>query len=688
MNYQEYMEKTYAAWLGKWIGIRLGAPVEGWTAEEIRRIYGSVKGYLVDYGTFAADDDANGPMFFVRALEKHCSEEIQAEEMGENVLNWLCDGHGFFWWGGEGIATEHTAYNNLKKGIAAPQSGSAALNGTALAEQIGGQIFSDCWGYVACGNPQRAKNLAAKMSSVTHDKDGIQGGIFVAVSIALAYQMNDARTIVEQALTFLDPQSSYVKLCRSVIEQIRAAPDDPQRVLSWIFHKHGYDRYPGVCHILPNTAIMIWALFYGNNDFDRTMTMLCEAGWDTDCTLGNVGSILGAMLGLAGIDEKWSRPMEDVALFSSCMGSKNIDTISRTARVFAELGWQLQKKKVPSSLRQDPHQIDFILPRATGGFRIRSNRYFEANLIQSEGKLKVAVNNIYPQVQGEIFLKTYYQPNEVYDSRYEPSFSPTVYPGETIWMELINPDQLSGCVALYALAVDGRLFIQEKTAFIQEQRLEWTIPPSDAIIAEIGLRIWAFERQMRKFFWIQKAGIYPQACYQIDFTRTAMEDWGVDFGNQQRHEVAQCVTHHGTAYTDRQGLHLQGMITFGDADGQLTELTVCFEKEPTAVLTVAFDVGGFMDYKGIRIVENQVEFVKKKKGLTKNLIFTCESAVNGKIALKIDRKHGLIKVVSKEGSQAFFEETIIRGQGGVALMTEGSGSCIIHGCKLETSGFQ
>ena len=79
MTYREYAEKTYAAWLGKLIGIRLGAPVEGWSAEEIKRLYGSIRGYLVDYGTFAADDDSNGPLFFVRALQQHCSTEISAK---------------------------------------------------------------------------------------------------------------------------------------------------------------------------------------------------------------------------------------------------------------------------------------------------------------------------------------------------------------------------------------------------------------------------------------------------------------------------------------------------------------------------------------------------------------------------------------------------------------------------------
>ena len=67
---EEVIEKIYAGWLGKIIGIRLGAPVESWTYEKIRNTYGSIDGYLVDYREFAADDDSNGPLFFLRALEE------------------------------------------------------------------------------------------------------------------------------------------------------------------------------------------------------------------------------------------------------------------------------------------------------------------------------------------------------------------------------------------------------------------------------------------------------------------------------------------------------------------------------------------------------------------------------------------------------------------------------------------
>ena len=54
---------------GENCGNTLGAPVEGWTYDRIRNIFGEVTDYLVDYHEFAADDDSNGPIFLVRALE-------------------------------------------------------------------------------------------------------------------------------------------------------------------------------------------------------------------------------------------------------------------------------------------------------------------------------------------------------------------------------------------------------------------------------------------------------------------------------------------------------------------------------------------------------------------------------------------------------------------------------------------
>ncbi len=66
----KYLEKVYSGFLGMNIGIRLGAPVEPtiWTYERILNTYGEITDYVKDYKNFAADDDVNGPVYFLRAL--------------------------------------------------------------------------------------------------------------------------------------------------------------------------------------------------------------------------------------------------------------------------------------------------------------------------------------------------------------------------------------------------------------------------------------------------------------------------------------------------------------------------------------------------------------------------------------------------------------------------------------------
>ncbi len=186
----DYDERVYAGWLGKCIGVRFGAPLENWTYEDIRDNLGEVTAYLrEDAGKiFKPDDDTSVPMILIRALEGlKPGEPLTPQHVADALLNGIGDGHGSFWWGGYGVSTEHTAYMNLAAGIPAPQSGSIAQNGAALAEQIGGQIFSDIWGLVAPNDPARAAGMAAVASSVTHDGEGINGGRFIAALVSAAF---------------------------------------------------------------------------------------------------------------------------------------------------------------------------------------------------------------------------------------------------------------------------------------------------------------------------------------------------------------------------------------------------------------------------------------------------------------------------------------------------------------------
>ena len=179
----DYLERLYAGFIGKNVGIRLGAPVEPaiWTYERIRNVYGEVRAYLKPYRNFAADDDANGPVFFIRPLiDGDPTRPLDPRDVERAWLDYTREGVGMFWWGGYGRSTEHTAYLNLKAGLHAPESGSSARNGETVANQIGGQIFIDTWGLVWPGRPDEAARYAATAASVSHDEGG---HIAIAVNI-------------------------------------------------------------------------------------------------------------------------------------------------------------------------------------------------------------------------------------------------------------------------------------------------------------------------------------------------------------------------------------------------------------------------------------------------------------------------------------------------------------------------
>ncbi len=124
----DYSERAYAAVLGKLIGVYLGRPFEGWTYQRIMRELGPIEDYVherLNCPLVVTDDDVAGTFTFIRALEDHGTRpDLTSREIGETWLNYLVERRSILWWGGNGNSTEHTAWLNLKRGIAAPASGS------------------------------------------------------------------------------------------------------------------------------------------------------------------------------------------------------------------------------------------------------------------------------------------------------------------------------------------------------------------------------------------------------------------------------------------------------------------------------------------------------------------------------------------------------------------------------------
>jgi ADP-ribosylglycohydrolase len=636
---EDYILKTYAGWLGKIIGIRLGSPIEGWNYEQIQRVYGEITDYLVDYKDYAADDDSNGPLFFVRALIDYMYqiEKITEKEMGYTLLNYAPENHGFFWWGGYGISTEHTAYYNLKNGMNAPDSGSIKHNGLACAEQIGGQIFSDCWGFVVPGNPELAAEYAKKMASVTHDGEGILGAMFVAGCISAAYEETDINKVIEIGLQLLPAQSEYAGVARKVIEFYSKDEEKNWRNgFKFVYDNFGYDKYPGNCHIIPNAAVMILSMLYGQGDYSKTQTICNMCGWDTDCNAGNVGAILGVLVGIDQIEDKWIKPINDLLISSSLIGNLNILTVAKSTEIFCDLGYKIAGMEPPKEwkeyFRNENYVLHFNLPKSTQAMRVRtSDIQTEASLsnvpsdaLENKRYLKVVANRLKSDTELKIYHKTYYQPKDLHDSRYDPSFTPILYTGQTIKAVLKNASGFEIFGKLYVKDINNQEIYYSDPYKLTEEwtELEYRIPViENCLIKEAGIVLYksADTNVNDKVVevYIDTFGFYGMPQYNIDFSKERIENYG--FGHSTLHkEISQFTYKNGMWELDGEylsgsccdeGEAYTGYYYQKDYEYQCTVNPQCGE-----IHLIQFRVqGGIRSYAFGFYGENQIALLKKHR---------------------------------------------------------------------------
>jgi hypothetical protein len=181
--------------------------------------------------------------------------------------------------GGARNSTGTRPWLNLKRGVAAPDSGSIEVNGQTIAEQIGAQVFIDGWAIAAPGNPALAAEPAEKAARVNSDGAAVDAAKLWAAMEAAAFVSRDVERLIDVGLAYISSVSPIAKLVADIRGWRKRCPDW-REAREMIEARYGHDKYPGNC-----------GLGHGSQ---------CR-----QCRLPH-----GAMLGLEGIDagRVWRSP--------------------------------------------------------------------------------------------------------------------------------------------------------------------------------------------------------------------------------------------------------------------------------------------------------------------------------------------------------------------------------------------
>lgn len=282
-----FENRVLGGWRGKSAGGTLGLPVEGRT----ERLFFTYYNPLPE--TAPPNDDLELQLVWLDKMENH-----QGPLTIDDIANaWRTHIH--YMWDEYGRARW-----NLRRGVPSPLTG---IFENPFASGMGSPIRSEIWAIVSAGNPDLAARFARLDAMIDHGAEGIAGEVFFTVIEALVLDGASLQDAISEALKRTDANTETHEALQQVIAMHN------RRVEVWtarenLIASHSNDNFT---HAPLNIALTLWALLYGAGDFEKTLLLCVNGGYDTDCTAASAGAILGFLYGAEQLPEKWITPLGD-----------------------------------------------------------------------------------------------------------------------------------------------------------------------------------------------------------------------------------------------------------------------------------------------------------------------------------------------------------------------------------------
>ncbi|MEW6751613.1 MAG: ADP-ribosylglycohydrolase family protein [Candidatus Latescibacterota bacterium] len=351
----QYRQRLEGALLARFAGCTLGAPVEGWPVARMEalarensqpfpptdywhqvpapaeRRYGlSARREYTRQGIngVPVDDDIAYTLLGLLVVEDYGADFTVADN-GQAWLRYLP----------YACTAEDVALRNLKAGVPAER---AAEKGNPFCEWIGADIRSDPWGYMAPGWPERAADMAYRDAYLSHRRQGIYGEMYFAAVVAAAFAVDDPVEALEIGLTEIPRRCALARAVRWALakapqvrdyRQARAAVDEAFAGMHPV-------------HTINNACLTVWGLTIGGRDVTEVIGQTVAMGMDNDCTAATAGSIVGAVVGKAGVPEHWYQGFDNT-VHSYLIGKRRFSISGLVKRFAVQAGRVHASASVP-----------------------------------------------------------------------------------------------------------------------------------------------------------------------------------------------------------------------------------------------------------------------------------------------------------------------------------------------------
>lgn len=317
-------ERIRGAWLGRICGCLLGKPIEGIRTDELHPLLKQSGNWPMHRYILSSDITPEMIEQFSFRLQNKCYADaircapadddtnyvVMAQVLVETFgRDFTSDDIAKIWVDRQPksayCTAERVAFRNFINGFRPPQS---AHYQNPYREWIGAQIRGDYFGYINPGNPALAAEMAWRDARISHVKNGIYGEMFVAAMLASAATESDLAALIRTGLGQIPVSSRLHEAVAGVLDGFLGGVPCQEcmaRIHRQWDERDSYDW----CHTIPNAMLVSAALLYGGGDFARSICMVVQEGFDTDCNGATVGSILGMRGGAEVIGEEWTKPL-------------------------------------------------------------------------------------------------------------------------------------------------------------------------------------------------------------------------------------------------------------------------------------------------------------------------------------------------------------------------------------------